>query len=171
MLWSDVLKQVEPQHEAVPPPGGYVLLRELVSFPNLAEATSNPAATPHMSAAHAYIQVCIFFILNIFFIQTKYVLHPDVRPRLPHRAARHPDHQRQPLGQRARPGRGGRPKPPLNQPRLGEHRAAGPVQRGDTADRLSGEQEGKTFNDFYNFCVCSNYKRSTVSESLIKMVR
>ncbi len=37
-----------------------MLLRELVSAPNLAEATSNPAATPHMSAAHAYIQVCIF---------------------------------------------------------------------------------------------------------------
>ena len=25
------------------------------------------------------------------------------------------------------------------------------LMRGDTADRLSGEQEGKTFNDFYNF--------------------
>ena len=58
---SDVLKQLEPLHVAVPAPGSSVLLRELVSAPSLPEAINNPAATPllhHMSAAHAYIQEC-----------------------------------------------------------------------------------------------------------------
>jgi len=59
---NDVLKQLEPLHTAVPPPGGSVLLRELVSSPNIAEATSSPTSTPllhHMSAAHAYIQMFV----------------------------------------------------------------------------------------------------------------
>ena len=37
---NDVLKQLEPLHTAVPAPGGSVLLRELVSAPNIAEATA-----------------------------------------------------------------------------------------------------------------------------------
>jgi len=59
---SDVLKQLEPLHVAVPAPGSSVLLRELVSAPSLPEAINNPAATPllhHMSAAHAYIQMFV----------------------------------------------------------------------------------------------------------------
>eukprot|EP00092_Neocalanus_flemingeri_P041280 GFUD01044951.1.p1 GENE.GFUD01044951.1~~GFUD01044951.1.p1 ORF type:complete len:4316 (+),score=1501.53 GFUD01044951.1:136-13083(+) len=59
---NDVLKQLEPLHTAVPPPGGSVLLRELVSSPNIAEATASPSSTPllhHMSAAHAYIQMFV----------------------------------------------------------------------------------------------------------------
>jgi len=59
---NDVLKQLEPLHTAVPPPGGSVLLRELVSSPNIAEATTSPTSTPllhHMSAAHAYIQMFV----------------------------------------------------------------------------------------------------------------
>ena len=46
----------------VPSPGSSVLLHELVSAPNLAEAINNPAATPllhHMSAAHAYITMFV----------------------------------------------------------------------------------------------------------------
>ena len=59
---NQVLKNLEPLHTPLEPPGGSVLLHELVSSPNISEATSNPQATPllhHMSAAHAYIQMFI----------------------------------------------------------------------------------------------------------------
>ena len=57
-----VLKQLEPLHTAVAAPGGSVLLRELVSAPNIAEATASPSSTPllhHMAAANAYIQMFV----------------------------------------------------------------------------------------------------------------
>ena len=57
-----VLKQLEPLHTAVPAPGGSVLLRELVSAPNIAEATASPSSTPllhHIAAANAYIQMLV----------------------------------------------------------------------------------------------------------------
>ena len=59
---NNVLKQLDPLHTAVPPPGGSVLLRELVSAPNISEATASSSATPllhHMAAAHAYIQMFV----------------------------------------------------------------------------------------------------------------
>ena len=59
---NDVLKQLEPLHTPVAAPGSSVLLRELVSAPSLAEATSNPTATPllhSMAAAHAYITMFV----------------------------------------------------------------------------------------------------------------
>jgi E3 ubiquitin-protein ligase HUWE1 len=65
---NDVLKNLEPLHKPLDPPGGSVLLRELVtatsgSFGNGGEAaTTNPQATPllhHMAAAHAYIQMFV----------------------------------------------------------------------------------------------------------------
>ena len=59
---NDVLKQLEPLHTAVPAPGGSVLLRELVSAPNIAEATASPSSTPllhHMAAANAYISMFV----------------------------------------------------------------------------------------------------------------
>ena len=39
---DEVLKHLEPLHKPLEPPGGSVLLHELVSAPILAEATSNP---------------------------------------------------------------------------------------------------------------------------------
>ena len=39
---DDVLKHLEPLHKPLEPPGGSVLLHELVSAPILSEATSNP---------------------------------------------------------------------------------------------------------------------------------
>ena len=39
---DEVLKHLEPLHKPLEPPGGSVLLHELVSAPVLAEATSNP---------------------------------------------------------------------------------------------------------------------------------
>ena len=64
---NDVLKNLEPLHKPLDPPGGSVLLRELVNatadFDNGGEAaTTNPQATPllhHMAAAHAYIQMFV----------------------------------------------------------------------------------------------------------------
>ena len=59
---NDVLKNLENLHKPLEAPGGSVLLRELVSAPNIAEATANPQATPllhNMSAAHAYIQMFV----------------------------------------------------------------------------------------------------------------
>ena len=59
---NNVLKQLDPLHTAVPAPGGSVLLRELVSAPNISEATASSSATPllhHMAAAHAYIQMFV----------------------------------------------------------------------------------------------------------------
>lgn len=59
---NDVLKNLENLHKPVEPPGGSVLLRELVSAVNIGEATANPQATPllhNMSAAHAYIQMFV----------------------------------------------------------------------------------------------------------------
>ena len=59
---NDVLKQLEPLHTAVPAPGGSVLLRELVTAPNIGEATASPSSTPllhHMAAANAYIQMFV----------------------------------------------------------------------------------------------------------------
>ena len=59
---NDVLKLLEPLHTAVPAPGGSVLLRELVTAPNISEATSSPSSTPllhHMAAANAYIQMFV----------------------------------------------------------------------------------------------------------------
>eukprot|EP00095_Tigriopus_kingsejongensis_P000123 maker-scaffold450_size166944-snap-gene-0.20 protein:Tk00123 transcript:maker-scaffold450_size166944-snap-gene-0.20-mRNA-1 annotation:"hypothetical protein DAPPUDRAFT_313219" len=59
---NDVLKNLQPLHTPLEPPGGSVLLRELVSSPVIGEATTDPLATPllhHMSAAHAYIQMFV----------------------------------------------------------------------------------------------------------------
>ena len=64
---NEVLKNLEPLHQPLEPPGGSVLLRELVnsttSFPvNGEAATTNPQATPllhHMAAAHAFIQMFV----------------------------------------------------------------------------------------------------------------
>ena len=60
---NDVLKSLEPLHKPLEPPGGSVLLHELVSANGIiGDATSNPQATPllhHMSAAHAYIHMFI----------------------------------------------------------------------------------------------------------------
>ena len=59
---NEVLKNLEPLHVPVEAPGSSVLLRELVTSPNLPEAINNPAATPllhHMSAAHAYITMFV----------------------------------------------------------------------------------------------------------------
>ena len=39
---DEVLKHLEPLHNPLEPPGGSVLLHELVSAPILSEATSNP---------------------------------------------------------------------------------------------------------------------------------
>ena len=39
---NDVLKNLEPLHKPLDSPGGSVLLRELVTAPELAQATANP---------------------------------------------------------------------------------------------------------------------------------
>ncbi|QQP39182.1 Uncharacterized protein FKW44_019979, partial [Caligus rogercresseyi] len=60
---NEVLINLEPLHTPLEAPGGSVLLHELTSASNIAEATSNSQATPllhHMSAAHAYIQMFIY---------------------------------------------------------------------------------------------------------------
>ena len=60
-----VLKNLEPLHKPIDPPGGSVLLRELVTATATLsgeQATNNPQATPllhHMAAAHAYIQMFV----------------------------------------------------------------------------------------------------------------
>ncbi len=43
---NDVLKALEPLHRPLDPPGGSVLLRELVSAPVISEATANPQVWP-----------------------------------------------------------------------------------------------------------------------------
>ena len=65
---EEVLKNLEPLHNPLDPPGGSVLLRELVnatcnsSSQEQGQATTNPTATPllhQMAAAHAYIQMFV----------------------------------------------------------------------------------------------------------------
>ena len=43
---NDVLKNLEPLHKPLDSPGGSVLLRELVTAPELTQATSNPQVSP-----------------------------------------------------------------------------------------------------------------------------
>ena len=55
---NEVLQSLEPLHKFLDPPGGSVLLRELVNAPNSTDATLSPQATPllhSIAAAHAYI--------------------------------------------------------------------------------------------------------------------
>ncbi|KAG8199864.1 hypothetical protein JTE90_015857 [Oedothorax gibbosus] len=55
---NEVLHCLEQLHRPVDPPGGSVLLEELISAPNVNEATQIAQSTPllhYMSAAHAYI--------------------------------------------------------------------------------------------------------------------
>merc|ERR1712045_160964 len=64
---EEVLKNLEPLHNPLEPPGGSVLLRELVNATCQSQgegqqATTNPTATPllhQMAAAHAYIQMFV----------------------------------------------------------------------------------------------------------------
>ena len=65
---EEVLKNLEPLHNPLEPPGGSVLLRELVNATcnstsqGEGQATTNPTATPllhQMAAAHAYIQMFV----------------------------------------------------------------------------------------------------------------
>ncbi|GIX92131.1 e3 ubiquitin-protein ligase HUWE1 [Caerostris darwini] len=59
---NEVLQCLEHLHRPVDPPGGSVLLEELVSAPNMNEATLSAQSTPllhYMSAAHAYIVMFI----------------------------------------------------------------------------------------------------------------
>ncbi|XP_076304373.1 LOW QUALITY PROTEIN: HECT, UBA and WWE domain containing E3 ubiquitin protein ligase 1 [Tachypleus tridentatus] len=55
---NEVLQSLEPLHCPLEPPGGSILLEELITAPNLNEATANHQSTPllhAMAAAHAYI--------------------------------------------------------------------------------------------------------------------
>ncbi|KAF8790741.1 E3 ubiquitin-protein ligase HUWE1 like protein [Argiope bruennichi] len=55
---NEVLQCLEQLHRPVDPPGGSVLLEELISAPNMNDATLSAQTTPllhYMSAAHAYI--------------------------------------------------------------------------------------------------------------------
>ncbi|GFT18781.1 e3 ubiquitin-protein ligase HUWE1 [Nephila pilipes] len=55
---NEVLQSLEYLHRPVDPPGGSVLLEELISAPNVSDATLSAQSTPllhYMSAAHAYI--------------------------------------------------------------------------------------------------------------------
>ncbi|GFW06187.1 e3 ubiquitin-protein ligase HUWE1 [Trichonephila clavipes] len=55
---NEVLQSLEYLHRPVDPPGGSVLLEELISAPNVNDATLSAQSTPllhYMSAAHAYI--------------------------------------------------------------------------------------------------------------------
>lgn len=57
-----VLDTLQQLHKPLEPPGGSVLLRELASAPNPAEAITSPSATPllhAMAAAHAYIMMFV----------------------------------------------------------------------------------------------------------------
>ena len=59
---NEKLHALAPLHEALPPPGGSVLLRELASAPNPAEATTSPQSTPllhTLSSVHAYIMMLV----------------------------------------------------------------------------------------------------------------
>ena len=51
---DEVLKHLEPLHKPLEPPGGSVLLHELVSAPVLAEATSNPQVYSIYSLKHIW---------------------------------------------------------------------------------------------------------------------
>lgn len=55
---NEVLQCLEPLHRPLDPPGGSVLLEELISAPNINDATLSAQSTPllhYMAAAHAYI--------------------------------------------------------------------------------------------------------------------
>lgn len=55
---NEVLQCLEPLHRPLDPPGGSVLLEELISAPNINDATLSAQSTPllhNMAAAHAYI--------------------------------------------------------------------------------------------------------------------
>lgn len=55
---NEVLQCLEPLHRPLDSPGGSVLLEELISAPNINDATLSPQSTPllhFMAAAHAYI--------------------------------------------------------------------------------------------------------------------
>lgn len=55
---NEVLQSLEPLHRPLDPPGGSVLLEELISSPNPTEATLSAQSTPllhAMASAHAYI--------------------------------------------------------------------------------------------------------------------
>nr|XP_006822183.1 PREDICTED: E3 ubiquitin-protein ligase HUWE1-like [Saccoglossus kowalevskii] len=59
---NEVLQSLEPLHQPLEAPGGSVLLRELASCPNMAEASLSSSATPllhAMSSAHAYIMMFV----------------------------------------------------------------------------------------------------------------
>ncbi|XP_076049070.1 HECT, UBA and WWE domain containing E3 ubiquitin protein ligase 1 isoform X2 [Oratosquilla oratoria] len=62
MCLNEKLEALAPLHEPLPAPGGSVLLRELASALNPAEATSSPQATPllhTLAAVHAYIMMLV----------------------------------------------------------------------------------------------------------------
>ena len=53
-----VLESLEPLHHPMESPGGSILLKELVSAPNINEAPQSSQATPllhAMASAHAYV--------------------------------------------------------------------------------------------------------------------
>ncbi|XP_023244245.1 E3 ubiquitin-protein ligase HUWE1-like [Centruroides sculpturatus] len=55
---NEVLQSLEPLHRPLDPPGGSVLLEELISSSNPSEATLSAQSTPllhAMASAHAYI--------------------------------------------------------------------------------------------------------------------
>lgn len=55
---NEALQCLEPLHKPLDPPGGSVLLEELISAPNINDATLSAQSTPllhNMAAAHAYI--------------------------------------------------------------------------------------------------------------------
>lgn len=55
---NEALQCLEPLHRPLDPPGGSVLLEELISAPNINDATLSAHSTPllhNMAAAHAYI--------------------------------------------------------------------------------------------------------------------
>lgn len=55
---NEVLQCLEPLHRPLDSPGGSVLLEELISAPNINDATLSAQSTPllhYMAAAHAYI--------------------------------------------------------------------------------------------------------------------
>ncbi|XP_023930490.1 E3 ubiquitin-protein ligase HUWE1 [Lingula anatina] len=59
---NEVLQSLEPLHKPLPPPGGSVLLRELVNSNNVLEAIHSASATPLLhavSSAHAYIMMFV----------------------------------------------------------------------------------------------------------------
>jgi hypothetical protein len=59
---NEVLMSLEPLHKPLDPPGGSVLLHELVSANNITEATLSVNTTPllhSLTAAHAYIMMFV----------------------------------------------------------------------------------------------------------------